>query len=151
MEPLGPERVRQLATENIDRVYAAGEQVIRQGEPGASLFVVMSGSVEVTAREGDLPPARLAVLGAGDYFGEMSLMTGAPRMATVTTLEETRLLEVGKPAFAGILAAEPGLVESLGQSLRLRLAERTQAIAGVERATPEVQDIFRKIRDFFAA
>lgn len=151
LEPLGPEQVRQLATENIDRVYAAGEQVIRQGEPGASLFVVMSGSVEVTAREGDLPPARLAVLGAGDYFGEMSLMTGAPRVATVTTLEETRLLEVGKPAFAGILAAEPGLVESLGQSLRLRLAERTQAIAGVERATPEVQDIFRKIRDFFAA
>jgi hypothetical protein len=40
-------------------------------------------------------------------------------------------------------------VEELGESLRLRLAGRTQAIAGVERADPEVQDIFRKIRDFF--
>jgi small-conductance mechanosensitive channel len=150
LEPLGPDLVQTLAVENIDRVYAAGEQVIRQGEPGASLFVIMSGRVEVTARDGDLPPVRLAVLEPGDYFGEMSLMTGAARVATVTTLEETRLLEVGKVSFGRILAAHPDLVEELGRSLRLRLAERTQAIAGVERATPEVQDIFRRIRDFFA-
>ena len=150
LEPLGAELVRSLATESVDRTYAAGEQVIRQGEPGTSMFVIMTGSVEVTAREGEAAAARLAVLGPGDYFGEMSLMTGSPRIATVSTLAETRLLEVGKEAFRAILAAHPELVEQLGQSLRLRLAERTQAIAGVERATPEVQDIFRKIRDFFA-
>ncbi|MFM7245105.1 MAG: cyclic nucleotide-binding domain-containing protein, partial [Planctomycetaceae bacterium] len=150
LEPLGPDLVRTLATDSVDRAYAAGDQVIRQGEPGASMFVIMTGSVEVTAREGDAAAARLAVLGPGDYFGEMSLMTGTPRVATVTTLVETRLLEVGKEAFRAILEAHPELVEELGQSLRLRLAERTQAIAGVERATPEVQDIFRKIRDFFA-
>lgn len=150
LEPLGPELVRQLALENADQVYAAGEQVIRQGAAGDSLFVIMRGSVEVTAREGDRPAVKLAVLGPGDYFGEMSLMTGAPRVATVTTLEETRLLEVGKESFRAIVATNPDLVEKLSQSLRLRLAERTQAIAGVERATPEIQDIFRKIRDFFA-
>jgi len=150
LEPLGLDLVRRLAVDSVDRGYAAGEQVIRQGEPGASMFVIMSGSVEVTAREGDAAAARLAVLGPGDHFGEMSLMTGAPRVATVTTLAETRLLEVGKEAFRAVLEAHPDLVEQLGQSLRLRLAERTQAIAGVERATPEVQDIFRKIRDFFA-
>jgi small-conductance mechanosensitive channel len=150
LEPLGPELVRQLAVENADQVYAAGEQVIRQGAAGDSLFVIMRGSVEVTAREGDRPAVKLAVLGAGDYFGEMSLMTGAPRVATITTLEETRLLEVGKESFRAIVATSPDLVEKLSQSLRLRLAERTQAIAGVERATPEIQDIFRKIRDFFA-
>jgi CRP-like cAMP-binding protein len=70
-------------------------------------------------------------------------------VATVTALEETLLLEVGKESFRAILSAHPGLVEELGESLRLRLAGRTQAIAGVERANPEVQDIFRKIRDFF--
>ncbi|MFM8734895.1 MAG: cyclic nucleotide-binding domain-containing protein [Pirellulales bacterium] len=150
LEPMGPDLVQRLASESTDRMYAAGEQVVRQGEPGTSLFVILSGRVEVTAREGDPPPVRLALLDPGDYFGEMSLMTGAPRVATVTTLEETRLLEVGKESFGAILAAQPGLVEELGRSLRLRLAERAQAIAGVERATPEVQDIFRKIRDFFA-
>jgi CRP-like cAMP-binding protein len=149
LEPLRAELVHQLAVENADRVYAAGEQVIRQGDPGESLFVIMGGRVEVTAREGDIPAVKLAVLGPGDYFGEMSLMTGAPRVATITTLEETRLLEVGKASFRGIVAAHPELVEQFGTLLRLRLAERTQAIAGVERATPEIQDIFQKIRDFF--
>ena len=151
LDSLGATHVRRLAEENVDRIYAAGEQVIRQGEPGGSMFVIMSGSVEVTAREADQPAARLAVLGEGDYFGEMSLMTGAPRVATVTTLCESRLLEVGKASFGAMLAAEPELMESLSGSLQLRLAERTQAISGVGRATPEVQDIFRKIRDFFAA
>jgi len=150
LEPFGSDLVRRLAEQNVDRAYGAGEQVIRQGDPGASMFVIMSGGVEVTARDGAAPPVRLAALGPGDYFGEMSLMTGAPRVATVTTLGETRLLEVGKESFRAILAAHPELVEGLGRSLRLRMAERTQAIAGVGRATPEVQDIFRKIRDFFA-
>lgn len=150
LEPLGRDLVHRLATDSVDRTYAAGDQVIRQGEAGTSMFVIMAGSVEVTAREGEAAAARLAVLGPGDYFGEMSLMTGTPRVATVTTLAETRLLEVGKEAFRTILEAHPELVEQLGQSLRLRLAERTQAIAGVERAMPEAQDIFRKIRDFFA-
>jgi len=150
LEPFGPDLVRRLAEQNPDRIYAAGEQVIRQGDPGDSMFVIMSGGVEVEAGDGSGPPVKLAALGPGDYFGEMSLMTGAPRVATVTTLGETRLLEIGKESFRSILAAHPELVEGLGRSLRLRMAERTQAIAGVERATPEVQDIFRKIRDFFA-
>jgi len=150
LAPLGNDLVSRLAAENVDRTYAAGEQVIRQGAAGDSMFVIMRGRVEVTAREGDGPAVTLAVLGPGDCFGEMSLMTGAPRVATITTLEESRLLEVGKESFRAILAARPELVQKLSESLRLRLAERTQAIAGVERATPEIQDIFRKIRDFFA-
>ena len=149
LDPLSPDLVRRIAEENIDRVYAAGEQVIRQGATGDSLFVIMRGSVEVTAREGDHPMVKLAVLGPGDYFGEMSLMTGASRMATITTLEETQLLEVGKESFRAILAAHPALVEKFGRLLQVRLAERTQAIAGVERAAPESHDIFQKIRDFF--
>jgi CRP-like cAMP-binding protein len=150
LDVLGAEQLRCLAEENIDRVYAAGEQVIRQGDPGGSLFVVMAGRVEVTAADAGGTPVKLALLGAGDYFGEMSLMTGAPRVATVTAVQETRLLEVGKDSFKKILAAEPGLVEVFGEALRTRLAERAQAIAGAERSVPEVQDVFCRIREFFA-
>ncbi len=150
LSALEPEQIRRLGEENADRVYAAGEQVIRQGDAGDSMFVIMQGRVEVTARDGGSAPAKLAVLQPGDYFGEMSLMTGSPRVATVTTLEETRLLEIGKGSFRGVLAARPALVESLGAALRARLAERMKAIAGVERDAPEAQDIFQRIRDFFA-
>ena len=147
---LDQDHVRQLAEDTADRVYAAGEQVIRQGDPGGGMFVVMDGRVEVTASAENTPTVRVAMLEPGDYFGEMSLMTGAPRVATVTALVETRLLEVGKDAFGRVLASRPELVDRLSAALRERLFERAQAIAGAERTVPEVQDIFRKIREFFA-
>ena len=148
--PLGPELVQRLADEGTERLFAAAETIIHQGDPGDSMFVIVRGRVEVMAREGDMPAVKLAELGAGDYFGEMSLLTGAARLATVTAVEETVVLEVGKESFAGILAARPGLVEDLGEALRKRIAERTQAIAGVERAVPEPQDLLQRIREFFA-
>lgn len=147
---LEPAQLRRLAGDTIDRVYAAGEQIIRQGDSGSCMFVVMEGRVEVAAGAEHTAPVRIAMLEAGDYFGEMSLMTGAPRVATVTALVETRLLEVGKEPFGRVLAAQPALIERLGGALRERLFDRAQAIAGAERTVPEVQDIFRKIRDFFA-
>ena len=148
--PLTPEQIGRLAEENVERVYAAGEPVIRQGDPGTSLFVIMSGRVEVLALQEGAPSVRLATLEEGDYFGEMSLMTGAPRSATVAALVETRLLEVGKESFRRILAAQPNLVEQLGAALQVRQSERAQAMAAVDRASPESQDIFQRIRDFFS-
>ncbi|NBW87301.1 MAG: hypothetical protein EBR23_10860 [Planctomycetia bacterium] len=147
---VGPDQIRLLAAENADRVYARGEQVIHQNDPGGSMFIIMSGRVEVTAQDGNAPPARLAVLEAGEYFGEMSLMTGAPRVATVTALQETRLLQIGNESFRRILRVRPELVEELGAALRERLAKRELAIAGSAPPAPEVQDIFRKIRQFFS-
>jgi small-conductance mechanosensitive channel len=150
LDVLGPELLHTVATESAERVYAAGEAVIRQGESGASMFLVLLGRVEVTASEAGGPPVRLAELAAGDYFGEMSLLTGAPRVATVTALEEARLLEVGKEVFGHALATRPELVDELGRALQLRMAERARAVAGVAPTGPEVQDIFRTIRDFFS-
>jgi CRP-like cAMP-binding protein len=78
-------------------------------------------------------------------------MTGVARVATVTTLEETRLLEVCKAAFGRVLETKPSLVEEIGAALRERMAERSRAIAGQEQAaTDPAQDIFRRIRDFFS-
>ncbi len=150
LEVLAPEQIGRLAEESIERVYAAGEPVIRQGDPGTSLFVIMSGRVEVTVQQAGVAPVRLATLEQGGYFGEMSLMTGEPRSATVTALVEARLLEVGKEAFGRILAAQPDLVEQLGAALQVRVSERAQAMAVVGRIAPEPHDMFRRIREFFS-
>ena len=147
---LSPEHIRLLATANAELGFAAGEQVIHEGDAGGSMFLILTGRVEVTTQAGTAPARRLAVLTAGDYFGEMSLMTGAPRVATVTALEETRLLRIDSESFRGIIAVHPELVDSLGAALRSRLAERTLAIAGSPPPLPEAQDVFRKIRQFFA-
>ncbi len=148
--PLTPEQIRRLAEENVERVYAAGEPVICQGDPGDSLFVIMSGRVEVTVVREGAPSVRLATLEEADYFGEMSLMTGAPRSATVAALVETRLLEVGHESFRRLLAAQPNLVEQLGAALQVRESERAQAVASVDRVRPESHDILQRIHDFFS-
>jgi small-conductance mechanosensitive channel/CRP-like cAMP-binding protein len=150
LQVLSPEQLGQLAEESGEKVYAAGEPVIRQGDAATSMFVIVSGRVEVSARQADAPSVRLATLEPGDYFGEMSLMTGSPRSATVTPLVETRLLEVGKEAFRGILAAQPGLMQQLAGALQVRARERAQAMAIADRQIPETQDIFRRIREFFS-
>jgi CRP-like cAMP-binding protein len=123
--------------------------VIREGDRGESMFVVMRGRVAVEASQPQAGLVRLAELGPGEYFGEMSLMTGTPRMATVTALEETLLLELGRDAVRGVLAANPRLVERLGEALHRRLAEREQAIANSEKAPAESTDLFRKICEIF--
>ena len=146
---LSPEQVRDVARGNVERVYAADEQILRQGDPGESMFVIMSGRVEVTARAGDARPATLATLTQGDYFGEMSLMTGSRRLATVTAVEETRVLEVSKQSFGQLLGGHPELIEQLAAALGKRLAERAEAIAGSERPAQATQDIFDRIREFF--
>jgi small-conductance mechanosensitive channel/CRP-like cAMP-binding protein len=150
LEPLGPDLLETLAAESAERVFAAGEPVIRQGEAGASMFVVLSGRVEVTAREADGPAVRLAELIAGDYFGEMSLLTGSPRVATVTAVEETRVVEVGKDVFRHVLNRRPELVVALGATLEARRAERDAAVAAAAPPVPQPADMFRRIRDFFS-
>jgi small-conductance mechanosensitive channel/CRP-like cAMP-binding protein len=150
LDILGKDLLQTLAAESQERTYATGEQVIRQGEPGESMFVILSGHVEVTTREGNGPVVQLAELTAGDYFGEMSLMTGAPRMATVTAREETRVVEVGHVMFGHVLENRPELVEELGKVLHDRLAERAEAVAAAAGPPPETQDLLRKIREFFS-
>ncbi len=150
LEAVGADLLRQVAAESPERVFAIGEPVIRQHEAGASMFVILSGRVEVTADGPSGPAVRLAELTAGEYFGEMSLMTGAPRVATVTATEETRVIEVSKEVFRRVLEARPELVDALSKALQIRMAERAEAVAGTPTSPPEVQDIFRKIRDFFS-
>jgi CRP-like cAMP-binding protein len=68
------------------------------------------------------------VLGPGDYFGEMSLLTGAPRSATIHTVEETRLLVLRKDAVRPLLVADPTVPERLSKTLARRQAERDHAL-----------------------
>ena len=113
---LPPEDLRSLA-DQVTRVRCdARTQVIRTGDPGAELYLVESGRLEVT-RAGK----SLAILGSGDMVGEMALLTGETRTADVTALEESILLTLKKDDFDRLLLANPKLrsaVESLSGQRR---------------------------------
>jgi small-conductance mechanosensitive channel/CRP-like cAMP-binding protein len=129
LEALTSEQFARLASQAQIVPYPAGLSVVRQGDEGDSLFVVVDGRVEVSVHAtGGGPEQPLAVLGPGDYFGEMSLLTGAPRSATIHTVEETRLLVLRKDAVRPLLVADPTVPERLSNTLARRQAERDHAL-----------------------
>jgi CRP-like cAMP-binding protein len=90
---------------------------MREGEPGDALFVVHAGRLR--AAQGG---AALGELGPGDGFGELALVDGGPRTATVEAIEDTQLLRLPRDAFLAVLAARPelglGLLQALARWLR---------------------------------
>ena len=148
---LSQEHLERLASENDEQTYAADEQIIRQGEPGTSMFIITSGEVVVGVRPPEKERVQLSRLQVGDYFGEMSLMTGEPRSATVTAMVETRVFEVTRTAFREILEQQPGLLEKLGETIRRRFIEREEAVegAGNQQLGETSSDILSRIKEFF--
>ena len=104
--------------------FPPGAMFIREDESGDSMFVIVSGEVDISVGDGDGGAARwLARLGPGDIVGEMSLMTGARRSATVTAATPVVVLEVSKAAIEPILNDAPALVERFAAMLERRQAE----------------------------
>jgi CRP-like cAMP-binding protein len=100
------------------RHFARGAQVFARGSRGNAFYVICEGSVRVFRDEGK----DLAVLGSGAFFGEMALLSGAPRMATVeSTSDETLLLEVPAPVLAGLSRRYPQVARALKKFCRDRL------------------------------
>ena len=107
--------------------FPKGATPIEEDGPGHSMFVIVSGMVSVTIGGEDEP---VATLGPGDIFGEMSLLTGARRSATVTALEPVRTIEVNKQALAHVLKQSPTLVARFVDMLTRRQRELDRLAGG---------------------
>jgi hypothetical protein len=135
---LTPELRHEVAREAPRMVFGNGETIVRQGEDGASMFVVLSGRVSVV-----LAPSRAEVarIEAGGYFGEMSVLTGEPRTATVLAIGDVEVLELGADLFRRLATVEPEAIEKLAMlaaTRRVGLEAARTAAAGtitVETAT----------------
>ncbi len=92
-----------------NRVIAPGTIIFRQGDPGDGYYIVQSGKVRVFREDADGLETELSVLGAGESFGEMALLTGEVRSASVEAVEETRLMVLSKKQFDRILEDFPAI------------------------------------------
>jgi CRP-like cAMP-binding protein len=118
---LGEAAFVELAGQVVLRRLAAGEAVVRQGEGGTSFFVVATGAVRVERAGPDGAVQPLARLGEGAFFGEMAILSGEPRAATVVAELPTELLEVRAEVLLGLARKHPQIVQSLARFYRRRL------------------------------
>jgi len=119
--PLSPEQRQRLVDSSHERLYAPEEMIVREGDRSSSMFLIETGSVAISIRGAAGEDRKLTVLQAGAAFGEISLLTGEPRTATVRAETETRLVEIDKESLAPILREHPALVQALEATMESRL------------------------------
>jgi tetratricopeptide (TPR) repeat protein len=118
--------VREMEVETHDE----GSVVINEGDPGTSMFLIASGEVKVYTRAtgGNTSSVYLARLGEGDFFGEVSVLTGKPRTATITASQRTELLRLDKAKLDGVLSTYPGIRKVLEDFYKKRAKHTVEAM-----------------------
>ena len=114
--------------------FGPAERIIVQDEPGDSLFVVVDGTVEVFLRRDDGEEVHLGTRPQGAVLGEMSLLTGAPRSATVRAVDGALVYEVGRLQYEPILAARPVLRQALEDAMQTRLQDQAERLTASSRS-----------------
>lgn len=147
LAPLAGDVHQALASAARESLYGDGEVVVREGDAGSSMFIVQRGRVVITVGH---PPKEVARIEAGGYFGEMSLLTGAPRSATVTARGDCVVLEISADAFRTYVRSHPEVVEPLAAAAEARRRELDKTRAETRADSGHgATSIAHKIREFF--
>jgi len=101
--------------------HSSGTVIAREGEPGVGLFVIVDGTADVT-----IGGSRKAKLGPGDFFGEIALLDGGPRTATVTATSDIQMLGLTEWVFRGLLQEHPTIAVKTLQQMASRLRNATK-------------------------
>jgi small-conductance mechanosensitive channel len=151
---LSVDEVTTLAQSLHSIPFAPGDVLTRQGAEAHWLYVVVSGTVSVRVRHDDIE-REIAQLGKGRYFGEMGLLTGEARTATVVAIDEVECYRLGRQSFHEMLQRRPEIAHELASELarrRLELIaakENLDSEARQEREGQAARDLLNRIRSFF--
>lgn len=146
---LPPEEVRTLARTARPLTLGPTERMVVQDQDGGSLFVVAEGEVEVVLRRDHGEDLIVDTMGKGAVVGEMSLLTGQPRSATVRAIEGAVVYEIGARQYGPCLHRHPELVADLASLMAARLQERRERLSAYD-ADRERVAIIERIRSVFS-
>ncbi len=124
---------------SFERVFSAGQVVFEEGEIGDALYVIQSGSVELT-RSGPAGPRLVARLGPGEFFGEMGVVLGRPRSVRAMAVCDARLLELDGQTFEAMCVERPEIMIRVIQRLAARVIDLEQRLSALG-----VDDLLRPV------
>ena len=134
------------AQPRFTRAVKAGDIVFREGEAGRTMFVVRSGRVRIT-RQVRGHKKTFAVLGPGEFFGEMAIINDKPRSASAEVVEDAQLIELDAVLVEKMVVAEAEIALRLVQKLTRRLAEADSLIAVLSKRDPRTRVIMGLLRE----
>lgn len=123
------------ALERFARDFPAGTVLFEEGQPGDYMYVVTQGEVEIRRQVGESDRV-LAVLGDGEFFGEMAILNGRPRSATAVCKTDARLIVIAGHTFEAMLRARPEIAMRIIKSLATRLESANQHVELLLLPTP---------------
>ena len=148
-QTLNAAELESLAGSLIPHTFAAGEVLLREGDEGGSMFILREGALEVV-RHTEAEEVRLAAIQPGQIVGEMSLLTGAPRSASVNALIESLVYEVRAEALAPLLANRPAIIEALSKVAASRNSATAATLARGQARGGEQASLLQRIQRFFS-
>jgi small-conductance mechanosensitive channel len=152
LEPLSPDERARLAAQLHHTPFAAGEAVCREGDDDQSLYMLVRGEAAVRIGKG-IAAREVARIGAGNFFGEMSLMTGEPRSASVVAVTDLDCYRLDPDTFRELVRARPNITDRVAEIL----AERREQLSSVrgqaddarkKRMETAKEDLLGRIRSF---
>ena len=149
LQLLDPAQTDKLLSSARLQRFGRGERVIEQGADGGSMFMLLHGEASVLVKANGCE-TQVATLRDGDYFGEMSLLTGEPRSATVVAHTDCEMWEIGKEVLGEILQQNHPLVEALSDLLAKRRLENEGLLASAHPASV-MQEKHREYRASFVS
>ncbi len=121
--------LRALASQGRARSYAAGATIFHEGDPGDSLHIIIEGSVRVAVLSPSGAETTIVVLGPGEFVGDLALLDGRPRSASVVALQPTKTLVVTRNSFTRWLSERPQAALALLETLSLRVRRTDESLA----------------------
>lgn len=146
---LDSDEIRLLAANIKERQFGYGRAIVNQGDAGSSMYVLVEGLLDVRADlDNGQKQVKVKSIQPGEFFGEMSLLTGEPRTATVVTVTDTVVYEIGKEDLEGLLEKRPEIAVQISQIIASRRQDlKTMGDLSPEEKVVSQQTIANQILD----
>jgi CRP/FNR family cyclic AMP-dependent transcriptional regulator len=125
---IGESQLEMLAAGSVRRSFPRGRSIVAEGETSQAFYLLLSGRAKVQRSDSEGKEVILAILGPGEFFGEMSLIDDAPRSASVITIEPCDFIAVNKESFKAMLASSTDMCLAIMRGIVRRLREADKKI-----------------------